>query len=135
VPFGERPKCCDQSSVTVQAHVMPRMRQDLPWQSASWALAYQTLRAHNEGGNGRLKSVDVALHAREKRQPRGRVAQSLLAAITAMVENIIELERFRRASKDSARTVLDLEADEVLIIHPAGPGASEPTGGVMSRSP
>ncbi len=135
VPFGERPKCCDQSSVTVQVHVMPRMRQDLPWQSTSWALAYQTLRSHIEGGNGRLKSVDAALHAREKRQPRGRVAQSLLAAITVMVENIIELERFRRASKDSARTVLDLEADEVLLPYPAGPGASEPTGGAISRSP
>ncbi|MFF4743786.1 hypothetical protein [Streptomyces sp. NPDC001268] len=81
------------------------------------------------------QSVDAALHAREKRQPRGRVAQSLLAAITVMVENIIELERFRRASKESTRTVLDLEADEVLIPYPAVPGASEPTGGVMGRSP
>ncbi|WP_432068513.1 hypothetical protein [Streptomyces sp. C10-9-1] len=71
----------------------------------------------------------------EKRQPRGRVAQSLLAAITVMVENIIELERFRRARKASARTVLDLEADEVLIPYPAGSGASEPTGGAISRSP
>lgn len=52
-----------------------------------------------------------------------------------MVENIIELERFRRASKDSARTVLDLEVDEVLIPYPASPGASEPTGGAISRSP
>ncbi len=135
VPFGERPKCCDQSSVTVQAHVMPRMRQDLPWQSASWALTYQSLRSHIEGGNGRLKSVDAALPAREKRQPRGRIAQSLLAAITVMVENITELERFRRASRDSARTVLDLGDDEVLIPYPAVPGGSTSARDVVGRSP
>jgi hypothetical protein len=114
---------------------MPRMRQELPWQTPSWAIAYQTLRSHIEGGNGRLKSVDAALHAREKRQPRGRVAQTLLTAITVMIENVIELERFLKASKESARTALDLEADEVLMPYPtiARPPAS--TTASISRSP
>ncbi|MGW2407201.1 hypothetical protein ACWCXK_22030 [Streptomyces sp. NPDC001739] len=135
IPFGERPKCCDQSSVTVQAHVMPRMRQELPWQTTSWALAYQSLRSHVEGGNGRLKSVDAALHAREKRQPRGRVAQTLLAAITVMVENVIELERFLRASKERASTALDLPADETLAPYPTPQKPPALTGTVINRSP
>ncbi|AWZ07126.1 MULTISPECIES: hypothetical protein [unclassified Streptomyces] len=135
IPLDDRPKCCRQSSVTVQAHVMPRMRQELPWQTPSWALAYQSLRAHIEGGNGRLKSVDTALHAREKRQPRGRVAQSLLAAITVMVENITELERFLIASKKSARTGLDLEAGEDLIPYPPAGETSTPAPHGVSRSP
>ncbi|MCQ8193129.1 hypothetical protein [Streptomyces rugosispiralis] len=135
IPFGERPKCCDQSSVTVQANVMPRMRQELPWQTMSWALAYQSLRSHIEGGNGRLKSVDAALHARERRQPRGRVAQTLLAAITVMVENIIELERFLRASKEKTSTALVLQADETLPPYPALQEIPALSGTAISRSP
>ncbi|MFD3421289.1 hypothetical protein [Streptomyces decoyicus] len=135
IPFGERPKCCDQSSVTVQAHVMPRMRQELPWQTPSWALAYQSLRSHVEGGNGRLKSVDAALHAREKRQPRGRVAQTLLTAITIMVENVIELERFLRASKEKAGTALDLQAGETLAPYPTPQEVHARAGTAISRSP
>ncbi|MGP3922443.1 hypothetical protein [Streptomyces sp. 8N616] len=48
---------------------MPRMLQELPWQSPSWALAYQTLRSHIEGGNGRLKSVDAALTPERSASP------------------------------------------------------------------
>ncbi|WEB42126.1 hypothetical protein MOV08_24625 [Streptomyces yunnanensis] len=137
LPPDDRPKCCRQSSVTVQAHVMPRMRQELPWQTPSWALAYQTLRAHIEGGNGRLKSVDSALHARERRQPRGRVAQTLLSAITVMIHNIKELERYLAASKKSAVTGLDLEASDVLPPYPtAGETATPSSRSVgISRSP
>jgi len=135
VPFGKRPKCCQQSSVTVQAHVMPRMRQELPWQTPSWALAYQSLRSHIEGGNGRLKSVDAALHAREKRQPRGRVAQTVLTAITVMVENLIELERFHTASGESARTALDLRADETLTPYPVISQTPVLAGAAAGRSP
>jgi hypothetical protein len=135
IPFGARPKCCDQSSVTVQTHVMPRMRQELPWQTPSWAIAYQTLRSHIEGGNGRLKSVDTALHAREKRQPRGRVAQTLLTAITVMIENLIELERFLRGSKEKASTALDLQADEQLPPYPTRDTIRTPSDTAISRSP
>ncbi|MGP9020333.1 hypothetical protein ACT1U9_18270 [Streptomyces sp. BR1] len=135
IPLADRPKCCRQSSVTMQASVMPRMRQELPWQTPSWALAYQTLRAHIEGGNGRLKSVDAALHAREKRQPRGRVAQTLLAAITVMVENIIELERYLIASRKSPVTGLDLEPGESLIPYPTAEERPTPNPQSLSRSP
>lgn len=135
LPLAERPKCCRQSSVTVQAHVMPRTRQELPWQTPSWALAYQTLRAHIEGGNGRLKSVDSALHARERRQPRGRVAQTLLSAITVMVHNIKELEQYLAASKQSAITGLDLEPNEVLLPYPTVSLTVPPRSQALSRSP
>ncbi|WP_030419663.1 hypothetical protein [Streptomyces sp. NRRL F-5065] len=135
MPLGERPKCCRQASVTVQAHVMPRTRQELPWQTPSWALAYQTLRAHIEGGNGRLKSVDSALHARERRQPRGRVAQTLLSAITVMVHNVKELEQYLAASKQSAITGLDLEPTDVLLPYPTISLPVAPRSQVLSRSP
>lgn len=135
LPLGERPKCCRQSSVTVQAHVMPRMRQELPWQTPSWALAYQTLRAHIEGGNGRLKSVDSALHARERRQPRGRVAQALLSAITVMVHNIKEIEQYLAASRKSPITGLDLEPGDVLPPYPAADETAMPRPRSLSRSP
>ncbi|MBT2398689.1 hypothetical protein [Streptomyces sp. ISL-100] len=131
----ERPKCCRQSSVTVQAHVMPRTRQELPWQTPSWALAYQTLRAHIEGGNGRLKSVDSALHSRERRQPRGRVAQTLLSAITVMVHNIKELEQYLVASKKSPITGLDPEPGEVLPPYPAAEETALTRPRSLSRSP
>ncbi|MFT2018780.1 hypothetical protein ACMA1D_23495 [Streptomyces sp. 796.1] len=111
------------------------MRQELPWQTPSWALAYQTLRAHIEGGNGRLNSVDAALHAREKRQPRGRVAQTLLAAIVVMVENIIELERYLIASKKSPVTGLSLEPSESLTPYPLADAAPTPSPQGLSRSP
>ena len=134
IPMSNRPKCCRQSSVTVQAHVMPRTRQELPWQTPSWAIAYQTMRAHIEGGNGRLKSVDTALHAREKRQPRGRVAQTLLAAITIMIHNIKELERYLAASKQSAITGLDPEPTDALPPYPAA-GTVTLRPQRLSRSP
>ncbi|MFF9508198.1 hypothetical protein ACF1BU_19105 [Streptomyces sp. NPDC014724] len=98
-------------------------------------MAYQTLRAHIEGGNGRLKSVDTALHARERRQPRGRVAQTLLSAITVMVHNIKELEQYLAASKQSAITGLDLEPSDVLLPYPAISLTVAPRSQVLSRSP
>ncbi|MFE4450032.1 hypothetical protein [Streptomyces sp. NPDC056796] len=114
---------------------MPRTRQELPWQTPSWALAYQTLRAHIEGGNGRLKLVDSALHARERRQPRGRVAQTLLSAITVMVHNIKELEQYLAASKQSAITGLDLEPNDVLLPYPTISLTVPPRSQALSRSP
>ncbi|MEV5416169.1 hypothetical protein ACFZAB_22570 [Streptomyces albogriseolus] len=52
-----------------------------------------------------------------------------------MVENITESERFRRASRDSARTVLDLGDDEVLVPYPAVPGRFTSAINVVGRSP
>jgi hypothetical protein len=98
-------------------------------------LAYQTLRAHIEGGNGRLKSVDSALHARERRQPRGRVAQTLLSAITVMVHNIKELEQYLVASKMNPVTGLDLEPSDVLPPYPTAEEPITPHPRVLSRSP
>lgn len=135
LPLDDRPKCCSQSSVTMQAHVMPRMRQELPWQTPSWALAYQALRAHIEGGNGRLKSVDSALHAREKRQPRGRVAQTLLSAITVMVHNVKELERYLAASKQSPVTGLDLAPSDVVPAYPTFEETITPSRQGRNRDP
>ncbi|MGP3922444.1 hypothetical protein [Streptomyces sp. 8N616] len=52
-----------------------------------------------------------------------------------MVENIIELERFRKASKESARTAIDLQPGETLTPHPTIPRATAPAGSAISRSP
>jgi hypothetical protein len=90
---------------------------------------------HIEGGNGRLKSVDSALHARERRQPRGRVAQTLLSAITIMVHNIMELEQYLVASKKSPITGLDLEPSDVLPPYPTAEETATPRPQVLSRSP
>lgn len=48
----------------------------------------------------------------------------LLAAITVMVEKVIELKHFLVASKRSARTGLDLEPGEVLMPNPTSPHTS-----------
>ncbi|MFI6083860.1 hypothetical protein ACIBBB_23260 [Streptomyces sp. NPDC051217] len=98
-------------------------------------MAYQTLRAHIEGGNGRLKSVDSALHARERRQPRGRGAQTLLSAITVVVHNIKELEQYLVASKKSAITGLDPEPGDVPPPYPTAEQTATPLPRSPSRSP
>ncbi|MFG3406624.1 DUF1963 domain-containing protein [Streptomyces sp. NPDC048142] len=58
--------------------------------------AYRSLRSHVEGLNGRARNVDTFLHSREKRQSRGRVAQTPLSAIQLMVENLRTIESFLR---------------------------------------
>lgn len=138
VPFGHRPKCCDQASVTLQPHVMPRMRQDPPWQTPAWALAYSAMRSHIEGGNGRLKGVDTALHAREKRQPRGRVAQTILAALIVMISNIRTIDAFRAAGDKQTRTTFDLTDEDEVPSYPLGltvPVPAKPSARRASRSP
>ncbi|MFJ5213703.1 hypothetical protein ACIP98_03230 [Streptomyces sp. NPDC088354] len=95
-PKHQRPAICQQSTVTVPADVMPKLRQELPWGRALWQRAYRGLRSHIEGLNGRAKNVDTFLHAREKRQSRGRVAQTLLTAVQLMVENLRTIESFLR---------------------------------------
>lgn len=75
---------------------MPKLRQDLPWGREAWQRTYRSLRSHVEGLNGRAKNVDTFLHSREKRQSRGRVAQTLLSAIQLMVENLRSIESFLR---------------------------------------
>ncbi|MFF2226412.1 hypothetical protein ACFVV7_24225 [Streptomyces globisporus] len=76
--------------------IMPKLRQDLPWGREAWQRAYRSLRSHVEGLNGRAKNVETFLHSREKRQSRGRVAQTLLSAIQLMVENLRTIESFLR---------------------------------------
>ncbi|MGW2084162.1 hypothetical protein [Streptomyces sp. NPDC001880] len=75
---------------------MPKLRQDLPWGRAAWQRAHRSLRSHVEGLNGRAKNVETFLHSREKRQSRGRVAQTLLSAVQLMVENLRTIESFLR---------------------------------------
>ncbi|WP_335938106.1 hypothetical protein [Streptomyces sp. PTD5-9] len=76
-------------------------------------MAYQTLRAHTQGGDRRLTYVDPARHARERRQRRGRVARALLSAITVMVQNIEELGQYLAVSEKS--TINGLKPNDALL--------------------
>ncbi|GHJ02591.1 hypothetical protein TPA0906_44560 [Streptomyces olivaceus] len=96
LPVHRRPAICQQATISVPADVMPKLRQELPWGREAWQTAYRSLRSHIEGLNGRAKNVNTFLDAREKRQCRGRVAQTLLAAIQLMVENLRTIESFLR---------------------------------------
>lgn len=98
-PAHQRPAICQQSTITVPVDIMPKLRQELPWGREAWQRAYRSLRSHVEGLNGRAKNVDTFLHSREKRQSRGRVAQTLLSAIQLMVENLRSIESFLRAQR------------------------------------
>lgn len=80
-------RLCGLTSCPGRGRNCPGRRPPGPWPT-------RCSRAHIEGGNGRLKSVDTALHARERRQPRGRVARTLLLAITVMVHNIKKLKPY-----------------------------------------
>lgn len=95
-PSHRRPAICQQSTITVPADLMPKLRQELPWGRAAWQRAYRSLRSHIEGLNGRAKNVDTFLHSREKRQSRGRVAQTLLSAVQLLVENLRSIEGYLR---------------------------------------
>jgi hypothetical protein len=75
---------------------MSKLRQDLPWGREAWQRTFRSLRSHVEGLNGRAKNVETFLHSRERRQSRGRVAQTLLAAVQLMVENLRSIESYLR---------------------------------------
>jgi hypothetical protein len=95
-PAHRRPAICQQSTITVPTDNMSKLRQDLPWGRAAWQRTFRSLRSHVEGLNGRAKNVETFLHSRERRQSRGRVAQTLLAAVQLMVENLRSIESFLR---------------------------------------
>ncbi|AUG79289.1 hypothetical protein CFP65_4544 [Kitasatospora sp. MMS16-BH015] len=95
-PAHKRPEICQQPTIGVPVDLTPKLRQKLPWGRALWQRAYGGLRNHIEGLNGRVKNVDTFLDDPTLRQSRGRVAQTLLAAIQLMVENLSTIEGFLR---------------------------------------
>ncbi|WP_395294673.1 hypothetical protein ACF9IK_14780 [Kitasatospora hibisci] len=91
-----RPEICQQPTIGAPVDLMPKLRQDLRWGRETWQQVYRGLRSHVEGLNGRVKNVDTFLDKRELRQSRGRVAQTLLAAVQLMVENLRTIEVYLR---------------------------------------
>lgn len=82
------PRICRHRTMTVHAHESAKFRQDYRYLTDSWFEVYKPIRAHNEGLNGRLKSLEVDIGNRKHRGPVGQVAQTILLAIMLLIGNI-----------------------------------------------
>ncbi|MET7459623.1 hypothetical protein [Nonomuraea sp. NPDC005501] len=110
---AELPKICRQHSVTLHPEDhghLDKFRQDLAYLSPVWADVYKPARANTEGLNGRLKGFDVDLGAPKNRLAHGRVAQTLLVALTVAVANDHFLDQWRhtRQPPDEPDTSADI---------------------------
>ncbi|MEU7901155.1 hypothetical protein AB0B45_51070 [Nonomuraea sp. NPDC049152] len=94
----ELPKICRQQTITLHPSDLghlDKFRRDLPYLSPSWNGTYSSARANTEGLNGRLKGQDLDLSDPKNRLAHGRVAQTLLVALTVMVANDHFLDAWR----------------------------------------
>lgn len=117
-PFAHRPLVCRQTSVTVPPDVMARERQELHWRKGPWTVAYGALRNHIEGKNSGIKSEKSRLGDRKARQARGRVAQTLLAAISIAMENLRRIEKFLQAAREPQKLIADLDGADLPQPYP-----------------
>ena len=107
LPREDWPDCCEHATVTVLANSNAKYQQSLPHGMPEWETAYKHVRAHNEGANGWLKGADASINAAVFRQARGRVAQTILIALTIAVANLRRLEQFLRDRHEDPATLLD----------------------------
>lgn len=95
-PVNQRPLCCQRATTTVPPDSNPKYRQKYLHGSTPWERRYKAVRAHNEGENGTVKSIDLNIADHAVRLPRGRVAQTLLIGIQLMIANLRQISIWAR---------------------------------------
>ncbi len=106
-PDSAWPTCCTQASITVLPTDNAKYAQALAHGTSAWLTSYKSIRAQNEGANGWLKGIDTCIATAKHRLARGRVAQTLLLALTIAITNLRRLEQFLRDRYEDPAALLD----------------------------
>ena len=135
-PKDSWPNICTQSSVTTHQDEHAKHRQALPHGSTPWVVTYHMIRAHNEGGNGVLKTTDVNIGAGDRRKPRGTVAQILLISIQIAVANLQRIDHWlQRQRERRPASYVPIDAPETGEAAPSGSSQAQIGGSSTKPRP